>query len=154
MRLGKDKEAAAIASDLLERLDRAFMDIDFDLYAELLHVPHHIRTMHEVFDIRDQIQLSACFDHYCKLFKDYRAVTCKRIVKSAEFRAKQRIVTRYSVSHFDCDGKLVTPTTFTTSILMVINGKWRICGSDSNTRVTTGIGEAVENAVLRNTNAA
>jgi len=153
MRLGKKEIAAEISNGLLKQLDTAFMEKDFDLYADVLHVPHHIRTKLETFDIRTMEQLLACFEKYCAIADEFGAVRCERVLIDSQFRAKQRIEARYSVSYFDPNGALVTPSTFTTSILMLIHGKWRICGSDSNTKLVTGIGEAVEQAISRNVRA-
>lgn len=150
MRLANQQEATAISEDILEKLDPALMEDDFALYAELLHVPHHIRTKIETFDIRDMDQLRACFVRYREHAEEFEATWCKRVLLDAKFRAKQRIEARYSVSYYDEDGVLVTPTTFTTSILMLINGKWRICGSDSNTKLSTGIGQVVQDAISNN----
>jgi len=51
MRLPSPAEAMRIAQETVHQLDKALMEGDFDLYSELLYVPHHIRTKIETFDI-------------------------------------------------------------------------------------------------------
>jgi len=150
MRLPSPAEAMRIAQETVHQLDKALMEGDFDLYSELLYVPHHIRTKIETFDIRTQKELRACFERYRQHAVEEGAVSCERKVETGRFRNPHRIEARYSVTYFTEAGEPVVKPTYTNSIFMIIGGKWRICGSDSNSRRTTGIGEAVQRVVAEN----
>ena len=146
MRLPANSEAIEITQGLLDTLDAAFIAKDFEAYAPALHVPHHIRTKKEVFDIRSIEELKVGFERYCDYADELGATSCKRTCTKGRFCTVDRIEATHSVSYFAPDGTLVVPTAHTTSILMRIEGEWRICGSDNTTRISTGIADALRNA--------
>lgn len=151
MRLANQQEAMAITQELLDIVDAGFTANDFDMYAPAIYIPHHIRTKTEVFDIRSIEELRVAFLRYCDYAREIEGSYCKRICTRAAFKAKDRIEATYSVSYYRDDNSLTLPTTYTTSVLMRINRVWRICGSDNTTRISTGIGKAVRQAIEQNT---
>jgi len=150
MAKGKDAEAMAIYQRLMDIVDRAFMDRDPDLHQTAIYVPHHIRSRKEIINIRTAEELRGSFNTYVDFTQGMGASIHRREVQTARFRNKDAIEGVHIVNTLDADGVHVTPPTRTTSIIMRMQGEWRICGSDSTTEKTTGVSDFLRDLMKQN----
>ncbi|SEV97017.1 hypothetical protein SAMN04488515_0450 [Cognatiyoonia koreensis] len=150
MALRDHAEARAIYQALMDEIDVCFMAEDCARHAELIHVPHHIRTRSETFNIRTQQELEVAFRRYVDYAAELGATSCKRECINARFRTKDCIEGSHRVSYKDKDGNNVTQPTLTQAIVMRMQGRWMVCGSDNNSSDETGISDAVRACVQQN----
>lgn len=140
---GRNAEAIAIYQELMEQIDHCFDAGDSVRHAELIYVPHHIRSRLDNFHIRSQAELEAAFQQYVKFARQMGTVRSQRICQSAKFRTKDSIEGTHTLEFFGKDGTHVVPVTRTTSIIMRIFGRWMVCSSEHTSKEETGIQDAV-----------
>jgi len=146
MAKGRNTEAIAIYQALMEQVDTCFDSADVSKHAELIYIPHHIRSRLDNFHIRTPAELEAAFTRYITYARELGSVRSRRVCQDAKFRTKDKIEGTHTLEFFDEDGALVTPVTLTTSIIMRVFGQWMICSSEHTSKETTGIQDAVRNA--------
>ena len=139
MAKGEDPEAIAIYQALMDEVDQAFMARDPERHAQCVYVPHHIRSRQEVINIRTREEMRAAFFRYVEFTEGLGASLHKRKVITARFRNRDAIEGTHEVNTMDADGTHVTPPTRTKIMIMRMQGKWQICGSDNSTEQTTGV---------------
>lgn len=145
-----DPEAMDIYQRLLDVVDQAFMARDPDAHAKAIYVPHHIRTPQEMIHIRTPEDLRAAFFRYLEFTDGLGGTTFQRQVLNARFRNKDAIEGVHEVNITNALGEKVIAQSRTTSIVMRMNGAWRICGSDNTTRKTTGVGTFLHDLMKQN----
>lgn len=143
----EDAEAIAIYQGLMDIVDRAFTTRDADLHAQAIYLPNHIRTRKEVIHIRTQQELRGSFFRYLQFTESMGAVSHHREVLTARFRNKDAIEGVHTVDTLDANGENIIPQTRTTSIIMRMQGEWRVCGSDNTTEQVTGVGAFLRDLV-------
>lgn len=145
-----DANAIAIYQALMDEVDQAFMARDAERHAKAIYVPHHIRTRKETIHIRNPEELRGSFYRYLEFTEGLGAVIHKREVQTARFRNKDAIEGMHTVNTLDSNGVHVTPQSRTTSIIMRMQGEWRICGSDNTTQKVTGVGDFLRDLMKQN----
>lgn len=138
------EQAKAVYQEVMDTIDASYAARDFDRFAQVMHIPHHVRTKSETFDIRDVASLRSAFVEYTEYARLHGALTFRRTCLTANFRTRDSIYGSHELAFLNADGEHAAPKSTTHSIIMRMNGTWRVCGSDINITFDTGIAAKVE----------
>ncbi len=148
MASGSPYEAARIYQDLLDRINDAYATGDFGAFAELVYVPHHLRTSTKTYVLRDRDQLKKMFEEFISHLTNLRVDNFIRECKSAEFRGADRIEGDH-LSHMLRGTDYVEPMFRSRSLLMRVGQSWMVCASENRVNENSASCQALEAAIIK-----
>lgn len=122
------EEAKEIFQGLLDIVVASYRDKDFEAFASVVQLPHHITTSYETITIRTPDQLASVFNAVCSLIHATENMDVKGICTKASARGRDRIDGEYSTIVPD-DHPILAPVIESKTVLMWMGGKWVACVS-------------------------
>lgn len=119
-------EAKQIYQDLLDRVTGSYLSRDFDAFASVVHLPHHISTPFETITIREPHHLKAVFDAVCTLTHSGEP-TLTAVCHDAKPKGRDRIDGSYS--NLAPDHAVLPAEIKCQTVLMWIGNEWKACMS-------------------------
>ena len=123
----KASEASQVFEEMLEQVTGSYVSRDFEAFASVIHLPHHISTPFETITIREPHHLKAVFDAVCALTHSDDDPKVHAVCHDAKPKGRDRIAGQYST--FSKDHSILPAEIKSETVLMWIGNEWKACVS-------------------------
>ncbi|QUJ75468.1 hypothetical protein KDD17_10835 [Sulfitobacter albidus] len=136
---GGTEQAMAIYQDLLDRISDSYKRRDFSAFAQMVAVPHAVRSFGPTAWIEDRTQLRALFDDICTHQAANAITDYDRHCLAARFTAEDTIDGTHETRMLR--GAQIAQDPYPVrSVLRRINGVWWVTESDNAIEPDAGLG--------------